>query len=152
MKLILQSSLLLFTLGLIFIWEETGLSDYTIPMIVFLALGFGLGYFIYIKRSYNNSILQSIGIMILTFILFLIIGITGNLYSPVFYLIYFLGFGLAFIFEPNIVFVFAIGAVLITLPEALKNDSLESYIKLGSILAVSPLSYFFGREMKNKKS
>ncbi len=151
MKLILQSFILIVTFLFIFTWEETVLSDYTIPMLAVLIIGLGITYFLYTKRSKDSNILQYIGVTILTIILFLIIGETGNLYSPVFFLIYFLGFGLALIFEPSIVFIFALGVVAITLPEALKNNSIESYIKLGSILAVSPLTYFFGREMKLKK-
>ena len=90
-------------------------------------------------------------IFILNTVVLLLILITGALSSPLYFLIYFLAFGITFIFEPATVFVFTLGAIAIFLPEALKNDSFESFIKIGSIALVSPLGYFFGQGYKDRE-
>jgi len=38
------------------------------------------------------------------------------------------------------------GIVLIFLPSAIKDDVVANFIKLGSIVLISPLAFFFGRE------
>ncbi len=65
-------------------------------------------------------------------------------------MLYFLGFGITFIFEPVSVFIFAIGTIAVFMPEAIKNGYIESYVRLGSVLLISPLAYFFGREYQDR--
>lgn len=84
-------------------------------------------------------------------VIFLLIYATGQMASWFFFLLYFLGFGITFIFEPATVFVFALGTIAIFVPEVLKNGgSLGTYIQLGSFLLISPLPYFFGREYRDR--
>jgi hypothetical protein len=40
------------------------------------------------------------------------------------------------------------GAILVFIPEALKGDLLVNLLKLGSLLLISPLAFFFGNEYK----
>ena len=77
---------------------------------------------------------------------------TGSINSSLFFLLYFLGFGIAFVFEPVITFVFVLGAILIFLPDALKNDMTGNMLKLGSLLLISPLAFFFGKEYRRNDS
>lgn len=88
------------------------------------------------------------GIFILNTVILLLIFSTGALNSPVFFLLYFLGFGIAFVFEPAVTFVFVLGAILIFLPEVLKADLVMGFLKIGSLLLISPLAYFFGKEYR----
>lgn len=53
-----------------------------------------------------------------------------------------------FVFEPAITFVFVLGAILIFLPDALKDDVTGNLLKLGSLLLISPLAFFFGKEYR----
>jgi predicted membrane protein len=88
------------------------------------------------------------GIFILNTIILLLIFATGNISSSLFFLLYFLGFGIAFVFEPLAIFVFIVGAVLIFLPDTLRGDVFGNLIKTGSLLLISPLAYFFGKEYR----
>jgi hypothetical protein len=131
--------------------EEQFLSDYRIQIIGLLILFYFVITFFrrkYQKNSENFSSASDIFIINTTVILLIIA--TGSIYSPIFFLTYFLCFGITFIFEPITVFVFAIGAILIFLPQALQNHSLESFIKLGSIMLIAPLGFFFGKEYKDR--
>lgn len=148
MRLVLQSFVLIVSFGLIFVWQNN-FKDYTIQ-----ALGFLLFLYLVTSASKKNFNLIHVaseswwGIFVLNTIIFLLIFSTGSIASPLFFLLYFLGFGIAFIFEPAIVFVFAIGCFAIFLPDALKNDVISNFIKTGSLSLISPLAYFFGREFR----
>jgi len=136
----------------VFIWMQTGLSNYTVQMLAALVFLYISISFIRKKRNPKSELFSgSSDIFILNTAILLLISITGNLYSPLFFLVYFLGFGITFIFEPVSVFLFIIGAICVFLPEALKNGSLESYIRLGSIVLISPLAYFFGQQFKQQE-
>ena len=103
------------------------------------------------KRHHQNANFSGASdIFILNTCILLLTGLTGNIYSPLFFLLYFLGFGITFIFDPATVFIFALGTIAVFLPEALKNGAIESYIRLGSILLISPLAFFFGQEYKDR--
>lgn len=87
-------------------------------------------------------------IFALNSLIFLLIFSTDSLNSPVFFLLYFLGFGITFVFEPTAIFVFILGTVLVFLPDALRNDVTTNFLKLGSLVLISPLAYFFGNEFR----
>jgi energy-coupling factor transporter transmembrane protein EcfT len=77
---------------------------------------------------------------------------TGAIDSTLFFLLYFLGFGVAFVFEPVVTFVFVLGVILVFIPDVIKGDLLVNSLKLGSLLLISPLAFFFGNEYrKNDK-
>jgi hypothetical protein len=151
MKIFLHCLLIALSFGIAFVWEQTALSNYTIQALAGIILLYLIIAGIKKRINPNSQIFSNSGdiFMLITSIL-LLISITGNLYSPLFFLLYFLGFGITFIFEPLTVFVFAIGTVIIFLPEVLKNSSIESYIRIGSVFLISPLAYFFGQEYKDR--
>ena len=149
MKLFIHWLILIASFAFAFIWEESQLDNFTIPLLIGLALIFALVILVNVKMK-KDFVGGYFDIFLLNSILLLIISITGNLYSPIYFLIYFLGFGITFIFEPLSVFVYAIGAMAFFLPEALKNGSVESFIRLGSLILISPLAFFFGHEFRDK--
>lgn len=150
MKVLLHGLVLLLSFGIVFIWEQSGADTYTVQAVALLVVTYLLISFIRRKKKKEANFSGKSDIFILNTAIFLIIYTTGNIYSPLYFLLYFLGFGITFIFEPVTVFFFTIGAVLIFLPEALKNGSVESYIKLGSLLLISPLAFFFGQEYRDR--
>lgn len=150
MKLLRHGFVLLISFGVVFIWEQSGLDEYTIQAVAFLIVIYLVLSFFRRKKQGNNNFGGVTDIFILNTAIFLIIYTTGNISSPLYFLLYFLGFGITFIFEPATVFLFTIGAVLIFLPEALTNGAIESYIKLGSLLLISPLAFFFGQEYRDR--
>lgn len=151
MKTLWHGLVLIISFLVVFIWKQTVLSDFTVQALGVLVLAYLLISTIRKKRNPNaEGFSSSSDIFILNTAILLIIGITGNIYSPLFFLLYFLGFGITFIFEPVSVFIFALGTIAVFIPEALKNGSVESFIRLGSIILISPLAYFFGREYQDR--
>lgn len=149
MKLVLQALVLILSFVIVFIWEQTPLSGYTVQILGFLVVL----YLIVSARKKGTGFLTMggdgpWGIFILNTIILLLIFATGSISSSLFFLLYFLGFGIAFVFEPPAIFVFIVGAVLVFLPDALKGDTFGNFLKVGSLLLISPLAYFFGREYR----
>ncbi len=149
MKLFLQALILILSFVLVFSWEQTPLSGYTIQ-----ALGALIVVYLLISARRKGRGFLTLGgdgpwgIFILNSIVLLLIFSTGSINSPLFFLLYFLGFGIAFVFEPPAIFIFILGAVLVFLPDALKGDTFGNFLKVGSVLLISPLAYFFGREYR----
>lgn len=149
MKLFLQTLVLILSFVIVFVWENSPLLNYTVQILGFLVFL----YLIISARKKGQGFLTMggggpWGIFILNTIILLLIFATGSISSNLFFLLYFLGFGIAFVFEPPAVFVFIVGAVLVFLPDALKGDTFGNFIKVGSLLLISPLAYFFGREYR----
>lgn len=151
MKLLWQSVTLALSFIIVFIWQNSPLKDFTVQMLgllialylIIAAKGRGKDFLTLGKGGYY-------GIFILNILIFLLIFATGGLNSNLFFVLYFLAFGVAFVFDPLTVLVFITGAVLIFFPEAQTLDLTQSLLKLGSLLLISPLAYFFGREYKKR--
>ena len=88
------------------------------------------------------------GIFLLNTVILLLIFSTGGINSVLFFLLYFLCFGIAFVFEPAVIFIFVLGVILVFVPDVIKGDLLVSSLKLGSLLLISPLAFFFGNEYR----
>lgn len=146
MKVLFQSLLLLFSFALVFLWEQTPLVDFTLEII-----GLLIGFFILVSFARSRYGKQftfggALGIFVLNTIILLLVFATGGFSSAFFFLLYFIIFALVFVFEPYTIIAFCIGVVLIFLPIAIKGDIPGNFIKLGSIILISPLALFFGLE------
>lgn len=89
-------------------------------------------------------------ILILNNVVILLVMTTGGLYSPFFFLLYFLAFGITFVFHPLTVFIFILGTMALFLPDTFKNNATESYIRLGSLFLICPLAFYFGQSYKER--
>lgn len=149
MKLLTQSLVISLSFIVIFIWQNSPLSDYTVAF-----LGFLIALYLVISARKRGKGFFTMGgegpwgIFILNTLIFLLIFSTRGINSNLFFLLYFLGFGIAFVFEPSVTFVFVIGAILIFVPDAMKNDLTANFLKIASLLLISPLAYFFGKQYK----
>ena len=149
MKFFSQSLILVLSYVIVYLWSISPLASFTIPLL-------GLLIFIYLLLSARKKGKGFLtmggegpwGIFILNTLIFLLIFSTDGLYSPIFFLLYFLGFGIAFVFEPAAVFVFILGAILVFLPQGLKDDVSGNMLRLGSLILISPLAFFFGNEYR----
>src|SRR5437660_1507386 len=131
--------------------EEQYLSDYRTQIIGLLVIMyFVVSFFRRKSKKDKENFNSGLDIFIVNTIVILLVIMTGNLYSPIFFLVYFLCFGITFVFEPITVFIFAIGIAIIFLPEALTNNSIESFVRIGSIFLIAPLAFFFGKEYKDR--
>lgn len=151
MKFLFHCFILIASFLTVFVWNVSPASDYTIQGLAGLVVVYGIVTLIRRKKhKATESFGGSSDIFILNTGIFLLVAATGQIYSPFFFLLYFLGFGITFIFEPATVFIYVIGAILVLLPEALKNGSMESFIRIGSIALISPLAFFFGTSYKDR--
>lgn len=151
MKLVFHSLVLIFSFGLVFVWQQTSLIQYNLQLLALLICFYLTFYWLRKKPRFKKRLPREwLDIFILNTVILLLLFLSGALYSPIFSLIYFLGFGISIVFEPATVILFVILTILIFLPQVLKNNSLESYIRLGSILLVTPLAFFFGQDFNKR--
>lgn len=153
MKLLIQSIIILLSLALVGVVINTQLIDY-IAYILSLLIIFSTLFVLNKKRAQKDAeILSGSALEVATIILavLLLIFTTGGLTSSIFFLTYFVLFGIAFMFEPTTIFVFLIGLIALFFPTAIENDVFSNFIKLGSLALLSPLAYFFGQEFKKRE-
>jgi len=84
--------------------------------------------------------------IIFTMIIYLLVSTTGYFSSPLFFLFYFLAFGVALLFEPGIslVLMFVISGFLFG--KINEGNFYDNLAKIFSLVLVSPLAVFFGRQ------
>jgi len=90
-------------------------------------------------------------IFCVTAIIILIISLTNSLTSPLFFFIYFLILLLAFISASSTLWVLLLASLLFFTPEALTNPNLNTIIKLGSLILITPIAYFISREFEKRQ-
>lgn len=154
MKLVKQLLAITFSFVFCFIVLNTELANYTAWVLSFVIIFFIIYLIVKKQRKKEKEILSgspfeiislTIGVLLLTFL-------TGGLNSGTFFLLYFLLFGAAFLFEPVLVFAVLIGIVSLLLPQALTTGELfTNMIKVGSLVFVAPIAFFFGREFKERE-
>lgn len=150
MKVYREGLILIGSFILVFIWQNSPFVDYTTPAIGFLVFIFLLTT---IKNKKDLSLGGPINFFILNTVLLLFIFTTGGLTSNLFFIIYFLLFGAAFVMDPKTVFVYPVGALIIFYAQLLTDEPVANVIKIISIALLSPLAYFFGKQFsKNLNS
>ncbi len=152
-RLFVQSASLALSFAFVFVWQNTFLSQYTLWLLsllslVYIALAFKRKSFDLIATMKN----ELLGLLILNTVVVLIVMMSGNFSSPLFFLLYFLSFGIAFAYEPAVIFVYALGIVLLLFPFTFKEDIARNLLMVGSITLIAPLAFFFGKTfLKDKK-
>jgi hypothetical protein len=149
MKILLQSLVLIFSFVFVFVWKETPLINYTVAL-----SGLLIALYILLSARKKGKGFMNMGgegpwgIFFLNTVILLLIFSTGGIDSVLFFLLYFLGFGIAFVFEPSVTFVFVLGVILVFVPDVIRGDLLVNSLKLSSLLLISPLAFFFGKEYR----
>lgn len=135
----------------IIIWQILPLDGLTTPAIGVLVLI----YLILIKRgNKNESAEKSLGGMnplslsILISLILLLITVTGSINSSLYFLLYFVPFAITFVLLPQTTFIFLAGCILLFFGSAVETNVTENIIKLGSLILITPLAYYFGREYR----
>ena len=148
MKQYEQALLLAGSFLFVFVWQISEFSKYTIPVIGFFVFVFLL---LSIKNKHNINFGGALNFFLLNSVLLLFIFSTGGISSNLFFILYFLLFGAAFIMNPKFVFIYPIGVILIFYPEILQNDVTANLIKVGSIILLTPLAYLFGLQFRRNE-
>ena len=134
----------------VFIWNALSLSTLSTPAIGLLVIA----YLILIRRKSNNiddkslAGMNPLSLSILIALVLLLISITGLITSPLYFLLYFIPFAITFVLLPPTTFVFLAGCILLFFSSALEANVTENLIKLGSLMLITPLAYFFGKEYR----
>lgn len=147
-KIIKEIATLLSSIGLVILVVNTPASVYLtqiLALIVIISI-----IVILFKKRKNKEILSGslIEVFGITTSIFLTIFLTDAVNSPLFFLLYFLLFGIAFLMEPYAVFIFLIGIMILFLPKMLPGIDITELARMGGLILISPIAYFFGREFQ----
>jgi len=139
-----QSFIVLFSIAIVMFFKTLFLSLVAPVLAILVAF-----YLMLSKRKRN----ENLNFFILTSLILILVTSTGEMSSPFFFLLYLLIFGIAFIFDPRVVFVFTIGLLTLFFPKALETDLTRNLILLFLFILLSPLAFFAGvaYQAKNQK-
>lgn len=150
---VLESCAIILGVILAFLMQNTSLINYSTYLLALLII-FSTIYISLKKKSrsasemFSGNPLELFGIVT---IILLIISITNGLLSPLFFLLYFILFLLAFISEPVTIWIFLASIILFFLPDTFKNLDMPTFIKIGSLMLITPIAYFVGREFERRQ-
>ncbi|MDP3994775.1 MAG: hypothetical protein Q8P91_03010 [bacterium] len=147
-RLIGHSLLLTMSVLIAYVWTYSQfLSEYTLQFIAVLVTGYFLTRFTLRKTGRVSArIMSGLDMSVLTLIIFTLIFSTGALSSPLFFLLYFLLFGLSLLFEPgsSLFMVFISSFIFLIMPE--KKDLFSELLQLASLFMIVPLALIFGKQ------
>ena len=126
----------------------TPLKEFHVPILGLVTFCYLLFSFVGTKVRKNGRENQSFTTTaIILFLVLSIISLTGGTNSLFFFLFYFIAFLIAFTAPAETVFAYAASTVLFYLFfEGKAADSLSLSLRLMSLVLLSPLAYFFGKE------
>ena len=130
---------LLLGLLFLFIWTQSPLASYNLQLIAVLAIIFLINK----KISQSQSFANPIHLIVFSAIILLLIAEIGGLNSSLFFLIYFLLFGVALLSSTPIILSLTLGIIAFF---AFSLNSNRAAIQLASLLLITPLAIFFGRQ------
>lgn len=144
MKLISQSIAFLLGALLIILWKEFLKEAFTIHLIGLLLLIAATSFF-YRSSVHHPSVL----VFSLYVIILIIIFSTSLVSSSFFFLLFFLSFIIGFLLKPQMVFIFLIVTLILFIPYFFPV-TLQGSINLFSLILISPLAFWFGKEQETK--
>lgn len=148
--LIQQASFIIAAIAIVFLWQAFDLTGLTIPAIGLLVLSYLIMSRIKGKQAEGSRLgaMDNFSIFTLTTLILIFIFTTGALNSPLFFLLYFICFGITFVMLPEAVFIFLIGTIFLFLPHIDQAAIMQDTIKLASLALICPLAFFFGKEYR----
>ena len=151
MKIFKETITILVSTSLVLIIVNTSFSLYLTQILAFIVAVSIL--VIVIKKRKNKEILSGslLEVFGITTSIFLTIFLTDAVNSPLFFLLYFLLFGIAFLMEPYAVFIFLAGILILFVPKMLPGIDVAELARVGGIILISPIAYFFGREFQRRE-
>lgn len=145
-KILQHTILLAASVGFSYLWNNSStLNPFNLQIIALSIICYVLIQYLSRKSNFPANKKSAIDIFILTLVIYLIIFSTGALFSPLFFLIYFLLFGISLILEPSAGFILAIISTIFFLASPRKELWAE-FLQLASLFLISPLSLIFGTQ------
>jgi hypothetical protein len=144
-RFLFHTLFLLAAVILAFFWtNHPTLSPYTLQLVGAVVLFFFLNQFIASRNKEKRQANLTIDAIIFTMVILLLVISSGSLTSPLFFLVYFLMFGLSLLFEPLIVLPLTLAIILFFALTPTKQDPSYIALQLFSLLLITPLALFFG--------
>jgi len=143
-----NSLFLLVAVSFSYFWvNNPGVSLYTLQLVGLLVIVYFGNYLVNTKggKVYNRKTLI-LDAVIFTMITYLLVSSTGYFASPLFFLLYFLAFGVALLFEPAVSLVLILIICVCLLGKINEGNFYDNLAKLISLILISPLAVFFGRQ------
>jgi hypothetical protein len=152
MKYIQQFLVILSAIAFVFIIQDA-LTDYSIPIIVILGLFAAIYIAIRWRMKKGKDLFRGSYFEFLAILIIVLLGIflTGGIDSSLYFLTYFLLFGLTFIFEPIMIFIFMIGLIALFYQQAMTGAVIVNWLRLIPLILISPVGFFFGRELSRRE-
>ena len=144
-KTLLHSAITALALGLSYFIAKTPLSEYSLQISGILVAIYMMVSFLVRKKFINPTSRVVFDIFVFSFAVSLLLFTTGGFTSPIFFLTYFLLFGIALISAPTTSIVAAlVFAILFFLTP--RADFWTEILQIASLLAIAPISAMFGRQ------
>lgn len=142
-RLVLHLCYLFLSVVVTFVWTRSPeLSYFNLQLVAFL-----LVVFFAKNLFFKNLQSKTVDVLILTLIVLLLVFSTGGAGSPLFFLLYFLLFGLSFLFEPSITVIFSVILLIFLAPFV---STITEAASVFSLILITPLALFFGQQyLKN---
>ena len=153
MAFLTQSLTIFFSFLFVLIVVSTPLSSYMAPIFGFIIV-ISIIFVILMRRSKRHDELftgSNKEVFTVITAVMLAIFLTGGLDSQLYFLLYFLLFAVVFLYHPAAVFVLILGILVVFFESVSQGSLATSLIKLGSLVFLSPIAYFFGREFQKKQ-
>lgn len=133
------------SVGIAFLVSQSSLADFNLQITSFLIIIYMLLQFIAPKIPFLSQNKMTLDLTLAITTIYLIVFSTGALSSPVFFLIYFLLFGIALLFEPYSALNLAIISTAFFLLTPTK-DFWPELIQISSVFLIAPLAIIFGNQ------
>jgi len=147
-KEIIHSLILIFTIILGFLLPKSVLASYDLLIAALLFIFFFLAKKIALPNSPKTRLLESV---VFTLIVLLIVNTTNGVYSPFFFLIYFLLFSLALLLEPIISMVTSLTLTIFFLLSLPKDQNFSLLLPIFSLAFITPFALFLGKEYEENQ-
>jgi hypothetical protein len=141
-KEIIHAIVLIFAIGLTFVFPQTQLAQYDLQFSAILFIILFLAKKI-IPESPKSKLLESV---IFTLVILGIVNTTGASNSPFFFLIYFLLFSLSLLLEPVISIVTSLTLIIFYLLSLPPNQNLKTLLPIFSLAFITPFALFLSQQ------
>jgi hypothetical protein len=153
-KFLLHSLFLLLAVVVAFLWTNSPtLSVYTLQLVAIFILLFFTNHLFFRRqtksqktKSLSPKLNLTFDAVVFTMVVMLLVYSTGGLTSPLFFLVYFLMFGLALLFEPLVTVSLAAAMILLFVITPTTQEPLTEALQLFSLILITPLALFFGSQ------
>jgi len=144
-KVLIHSTLVTLALGTSYVIAMTPLADFSLQISGLLVAVYMVVLFMVRKKFMQSSSRVVFDIFVFSFAVSFLLFTTGGFTSPIFFLTYFLLFGMALLSAPTTSVVAAlVFAILFVLTP--RTDFWMEVLQIASLLAIAPISAMFGKQ------